>query len=352
MERTSQIGIGLVVLAALAGGVYFKAKQDQKIGTVQTTNAELPAIGATDDLDKISITNADKGEIVLEKKGDKWEVEKPVVAEAHQANVKSLVDNLKELKATDQISQAPSEDMKKDYSFDPAKAVHVVAYKGADKKVDVTFGKSGARGQMAMIGDKPGIYLVSGYSSYLYTRELKGFRNTEIFKFDDANANQLTVENKNGVLSFTKGDKWAGTAKGKPIANLDEEKVKDAIRAFKALNADGFGDGKTPAETGLDNPEAKITISLKDNAGTYKLNVGKVSSGTERYAQKEGDATVYTITSYISDWALAEPSKFEKSKDAGAAKSGPTPMEMPPGLDGMGGMGGLPPGHPDIGHEH
>ena len=38
-----------------------------------TTSADLPEIKAPDDIDKISITNADKGEIVLEKKGDKWD---------------------------------------------------------------------------------------------------------------------------------------------------------------------------------------------------------------------------------------------------------------------------------------
>lgn len=331
MERTGQIGIGLVVLAALAGGVAYKAKQDQKIGSEQSASVELPKFDVPEDLDKISITNAEKGEVVLEKRGDKWEVTKPVTAEAHQANVKSLVDNLKELKATDVISREPSEEQKKDFSFEPTKAVHVVAYKGADKKVDATFGKSGARGQMAMIDDKPSIYLVSGYSSYLYTRELKGWRDTEIFKFDDANASQVTIENKSGTFSFTKGDKWAGTLKGKPIANFDEDKVKDALRAFKNLNADGFGDGKTPEETGLDQPEATVTIALKDGAGTYKLKVGKVSSGTAHYAQKDGDATVYTITSYVSDWALAEPTKFEKSKDAPKSAPAPSPNELPAG---------------------
>ena len=354
MERSTQLWVGVVVLAALGGAVYKVSKDDATKGSATTTSAELPDLKISDDIDKITITNAEKGDTVLEKKGDKWLITKPVEAPANQANVKQLLDNMKELKAKEVIAAAPSDDQKKEFQFEKDKAVHVVAQKGSDKKLDATFGKSGARGQMAMVEGKPGIYVVSGYSSYLYAREPKGWRDTEIFKFDDANASQVTIANKNGTFSFTKGDKWAGTFKDKPIAEFDDEKVKDAVRAFKALNAEDFGDGKSPADTGLDNPEGTVTINLKDNAGKYVLKVGKTSSGTSRYAQKEGDATIFVIPQYTADWALAEPAKFAKSKDAGAGK-GPSPMGMPPGMPpgmqmppGMGdphGGGGDPHGH-------
>jgi hypothetical protein len=180
MERSTQIWIGVVVLAALGGAVYKVSKDDATKGTATTTSADLPEMKASDDIDKISITNAEKGEVVLEKKGAgaeaKWELTKPVKAMANQANVKQLLENMKELKAKEVIAQAPSEDQKKEFLFDKDKAVHVAAWKGADKKLDINFGKSGARGQMAMVEGKPSIYSVNGYSSYLYMRELKGWQ--------------------------------------------------------------------------------------------------------------------------------------------------------------------------------
>jgi hypothetical protein len=302
---------------------------------------------APDDLDKISITNADKGEIVLEKK-DKWVVTKPVQAPANQGNVDQLIKNLKDLKAKEVISASPSEESKKDYDFVPAKAVHVIAYKGGDKKVDLTFGSSGARGQMVMVDGKQGIYSVSGYSSYLYARELKGFRETEIFKFDDQNANGLVIEKKGAkgdkeTFSFTKeGEKWSGTYKGKAIERYDEEKVKDAVRAFKNLSAEDFGDGKTMAETGLAEPDSVVTIQLKDNAGKLVLKVGKVSTGTNRWAMKGDSETIYAIAQSPAEWATAEVSKFQKPLDGGAGDAGKKDapsMMMPPG------MGMMPPGH-------
>ena len=124
--------------------------------------------------------------------------------------------------------------------------MHVVAWRGTDKKLDELFGKSGTAGQLTVISDKPNaVWAVKGYSSYLYAKEPKDFRDKEVLKFDDANASQVTIVNAHGTLSFTKGDKWVGTLEKNPIASFSEDKVKDMLRAYKALNADDFGDGKS-----------------------------------------------------------------------------------------------------------
>ncbi len=321
MERNTQIWIGVVVLAGLAGGVWYKAREDAKIGTSVTTAADLPEVKAPEDTDKLVIKNGEKPEIVLEKKGDKWELTKPVTTPANNTTVKSTIDNLKELKAKEVIIGTPNDDQKKEFEFTPDKQVHIQAFKGSDKKLDAFFGKSGARGQMAMVEGKPAIYAVTGYSSYLYVREPKGWRDQEIFKFDDANVTNVTIEKKKEVYSFTKGDKWAATLDGKPLDRFDEEKMKDMLRSYKGLNAEDFGDGKTPADTGLDEPESKITINLKDNAGKYTLKIGKTASGTSRYAQKEGDPTIFVVAQYLADWGI-DTSKFQKSADAGAGDAG------------------------------
>src|SRR5262249_15117915 len=162
-------------------------------------------------------------EVVLQKEGDKWMVTKPVKATANQASVKSMLDNMKELKAKELIASQADDQLKKDYNLDPAHVLHVVSWKGADKKMDDMFGKTGSRGEMTMVEGKPAIYSTSGFSSYLYNRSASEWRDKEIFKFDDANIVNATIENKNGKFSFTKSDKWAGTFKDKPIERFDEE---------------------------------------------------------------------------------------------------------------------------------
>jgi hypothetical protein len=234
-----------------------------------------------------------------------------------------LLSNFKELKAKEVIARNADDAVKKSYELDTLKAVHVQAWKGGEKKLDNLFGKFGGRGQMMMLADKPDVYAASGYSSYLYTREVKGWRETKIFDFDENNVVSMQLTNKSGAYSFTKGDKgWSATLRGAPLDRFDDDKAKDLVRTYHALNADDFGDGKPVGETGLDAPEATLKFTLKDNAGTYTLAVGKTSTGTARYARKDGDPTIYVIASYVAEWAVAEPSKFQKAAESGAAKGG------------------------------
>jgi hypothetical protein len=346
LTRDKQILIAVVVLAGLGTGVYYQQKKDAKIGVETISSAELPGVSGSEDLDKFEITNGDKGVVVLEKKEEgKWWVTKPVSALGNQTNIKQMIDNFKELKATDLVAANPNEDLKKSYELDTAKAVHVVGYKAGDKKVDEYFGKSGGRGEMMMIEGKPNIYSASGFAVYMYNRDVKGWRDTEIFKFDDATANTAMIENTHGIISFTKAnDAWVGTFNGKPIDRYDDDKVKALLVNYKALNAEDFGDGKSPADTGLDKPEATVTITLKDNAGKFVLKVGKVSTGTSRYARKEGADTVYVIGAMPSEFATTDITKFQKPVDGGVtadAGAPPKPPGMPPHM---------PPGHPPLPH--
>jgi hypothetical protein len=174
-----------------------------------------------------------------------------------------------------------------------------------------------------VLTDKPDhVWAAKGYSSYLYTKDAKDFRFKEILKFDDTNAAQVTINNSHGTLSFTRGDNWVGTVDKKPIPRFDPEKVKDLLRTYKTLNAEDFGDGKSLADTGLDKPEATVSIQLKDNAGKYDLLIGKVSIGTNRWAKRADDDAIYQITNYVSDWALSDKSKYESASDAGAGDAG------------------------------
>ena len=361
MKTEYRIYVALAILALLGGGLFLARKQQKDevaAHSVSAASADMPKIGVPkDDIEKVTkleIKNADKSEVVLEKKGDAWELVKPVSAKANATNVRSLLDNLKELKLKEPIDRSAA--TYEQYDLTDAKAVHVVAHKGGEKAVDLYFGKSGSRGQMVRINGQDGVWVAGGYSSYLYTREPKNWRETSILKFEDANVVQLEVENKNGKLSFSKNEeKWAGTfaprdKKGKLEAaekkweRFDENKVKDMLRAYKNLNAEDFGDEK--ADAGLDNAVENggvVRIVLKDNAGEHIVKVGKTSKGSSRFAQKEGgDGTVYVLSSWSADWAVADRKKFEKSDekkdDKGGDEHGDEHGGMPEGMPGMPGM--------------
>jgi hypothetical protein len=338
MSRDKLIIFGVVILGLLGVLVYRQAKQDESLGAPMASSTDFPTISAADDVDKLEVTNGDKPTVVLERVPDpqasaassdggaatKWMVTQPVRADASQATVKDLLANLKDLKVESQVKLKLDDQVRKDKQLDAAHALHLVASKGGLKKVDETFGKMGVAGTLVVVADKPDlVWAAKGYSSYLYNKEAKDFRDKTIFKFDDANVVEVAITNTHGSLVFKKdGDKWTGSNGKHAIEHLDADKIKDMLRAYKALNADDFGDGKSLADTGLDKPEAVVTFHLKDDSKPLVLDVGRSAIGANRYAKRVDDETIVQVTQFVADWITSDVSKYQAASDAGAPAAG------------------------------
>ncbi|HEY4159861.1 MAG TPA: DUF4340 domain-containing protein [Polyangiaceae bacterium] len=332
LSTEHKLYISLGVLVALGGLLALQSKKDKEEAqsySVAGRAAELPKIEVGEEdvkaIDKIVITKgggADAGapmDIELDKKGEDWALMKPVEATANQANVKSLLDNLKSLKVGEVIDSTKNAYDKLGVSDE--KALHAVFSKGGTTVLDLYFGESGGRGQMTRIAGKDGVYAVKGYSSYLYARDAKGWRDMTIFKFEDTQVASVNIDNENGNFAFTlNGDKWDAKfkkPKGKveALKDFDESKVKDMLRAYKALSADNFAEkGKTAADVGLDKPVATVTLALKDGA-KRELKIGATAEGTSRWALATGSDQIWSVSSWAADWATAEPKKFAKSEE-------------------------------------
>ena len=356
-----KLGIAVVVLVVLGGAFWLqkkKEKEEAQTYTAEKVSEELPKLGVTEDktkaIDKIVIHQAgqDGGapkDVTLAKEGDKWMVEKPVKAEANQTNVKSLLDNLKTLEVKESID--PSKDAYAKYELTDDTALHATFQAGKDTVADLYFGESGSRGQMTRIAGHDGVYSVKGYSSFLYARDVKDWRDRTVFKFDDKKVKAITITNEHGEYLFAKdGDKWtakfkkAKTPMATALKDFEESKVKDAINAYKGLNADGFGEGKSLSDVGLETPGATITFELSDGA-KKTLAFGASAEGTSRWAKTGESDEILSIGSWAADWAFAEPKKFTKADDS--EKKKPPSMGGRPGGMQLGGMpGGMPGGHP------
>ncbi len=333
MKQEHKLYAGVAILVALGIGVYTARSGARKEAEQHhvTAAADLPTVKLSkEDADKITkfvIKNADKGEVTLQKKGDNWELTKPLSAPANQANIKSLVENIQKIELSALIAQG-TETYKK-YELDGEKSVHAQAFKGDEKVLDVFFGKSGSRGQMARVAGTDAVYAAKGYSSYQWAREIKNWRDTEILKFEDGNAISVEIENPNGKFSFTKqDDEWAGSfyprgdngklaAKAKDWELFDGGKVKNMLRAYKNLKASDFAE--KGADTGVDEPLTHggvVRIKLKDDTGDFTVKLGKTQEGSNRYAVQEGgDGTVYVVSSWAADWATAEAEKYQKAEE-------------------------------------
>jgi hypothetical protein len=359
MNTETKLYVALGVLGVLGGGLYLQNKKEAEVAASHTLSgqaATLPKIDIKDEdikaIDKIVLNKAgeDGGapvDIELTRTGEDWKLTKPVDAKANQANVKSLLDNLKTLKVAEQIDATTASYAK--YGVSDDKGLHAVFSKGNGVVLDARFGENGGRGQMTRLAGREGVFAVKGYSSYLYARDAKGWRDLTLFKFEEGDVTAATIRNEHGTFSFTKdGENWKGKLEkpkgtAEPIKDFDDAKVKDFVRAYKALNADGFAEkGKTPTDVGLEKPLASVQLTLKDGA-KREVSVGATAEGSSRWVKVSGSDDIWSISSWAADWAMAEPKKFQKDKDkdkkADAPPAGGMPAGMPPGMGAPHGMG-------------
>jgi Domain of unknown function (DUF4340) len=385
MDTNKKLYIALALLAALGGGIYLQNKKEKAVTlahSYEAKNADLPAIPDAEKrkgIDTIELTRPPEKDdkktdeakaeekadekaaeaagvgktesVTLKKKGEEaWELTSPLTYTASASNVKSLLENLDKLKVSERISSTAADYEK--YGLTDDKAIHAVFKQGTEVVFDAYFGETGSRGQMVRFAGKDGVYALKGYSKYIYNRDLNGWRDKAIFKFDDKAAAKVTIENEHGTFLFEKaGDKWSGkhkeskpAAQAKDIPEFKPSKVDDLVRAFKGLNASSFADGKTPAEVGLDKPLATLTIELTGGSGKYVVQTGGISEGTSRWILANTSPQIFGVSSWTADWTTAEVSKFQEKKDdknkkdEGAAPEGEEPEDAPaiqmPGHDG------------------
>jgi hypothetical protein len=377
MTSDKKLYIAAGVLAVLALGLFMQKrvqKREEATYSYTAINANLPKLELTDEQKKAisSVTieqpvgDAGKpAKILLAKQGEDWELTEPIKAKANKSNVDSLLDNLKEIKVSEQISSG--KDSYAQYDVSDEKAVHVSVKQGETVLFDLYFGQGGSRGQMMRIAGKDGVFAAKGYSSYLYGRSLKDWRDLTLTKFEDTKVKSVSIENENGVFEFTTIAKKDGEKKDEPadanktewngkwkktkagalstIERFDSSKVNDLVRTYKSLTALDFAQNKTAAELGLDKPTATVTFVLDD--GAHKIvRVGNTGSSSDRWAQVEGISDFYTIAQYSADWVTSKVDKYQKpdeKKDKKDKKSGGS--APPPGMPPMG-MQGMPPGMP------
>jgi hypothetical protein len=366
LSTENKLYISLGVLAVLGGALFLQNKketQEAQSYTLSGQAAALPKIELSDDdlkkVDKITLSKPASGDagapidVELTKTGEDWKLTKPIDAAANQANVKSLLDNLKTLKVSELIDSGKANYSKFELSDD--KALHAVFSKGNGVALDLYFGESGGRGQMTRIGGKDGVYASKGYSSYLYARDVKGWRDMTLWKFEENDVTNVTIENEHGSFAFafdkgkaTKDEfKPAKDGSAEPIKDYDDSKPVDLLRAYKALSADNFADAsKTVADVGLDKPLATLVISLKDGA-KREIKFGSTAEGTSRWAKVSGNDQIWSVSSWAAEWATAEPKKFQKAAPADAKKPGSSDADHPNAkhFTAGGKPGGAPP-HP------
>src|SRR5579863_4281856 len=148
-------------------------------------------------------------EITMERSGSGWELTAPIAGEASGAKVSEAIQNLETLRLWKQLDAGTG--YYAQYDLTPDKALHIVAWRGAAKVVDLFCGKGSTDGQLVRLPDRDGMFALvnwgpQGYSGFLFTRALHDWRETSIFNFAPDRVVGVELSNATGDLTFAKID--------------------------------------------------------------------------------------------------------------------------------------------------
>jgi len=226
----------------------------------------------TDEVKSIDLQSG-KIQWKAEKDGDEWFLKKPLESLVEKSEITGLLSSLSDLKAKEFVSEAKKEEEIAEYALD--KPEHEVTLNlplenqtvrfSINKKEDKTYATTSLSSKIVEVEDT--ILETLG-------KNPGELREKEVADFYSWEARKIQVKKKDlSVTAVKDGDnQWHFDNEEGEAA--DKEKIESLIRKIENLEAEEFIDPPfKPAEYGLENPRATITISVKDDDETEDITV-------------------------------------------------------------------------------
>jgi hypothetical protein len=269
-------------------GAYAKLANDGKVVTV-TTTVKTSLDKRPDDLrDKRLLTfDADKlSRVELAAKGpavefgkngqNEWQIVKPRPLRADGSAVDGLVSKLKDAKMD--LSEA---DAAKQFAAATKVATVTVTDAGGTQTMEIRRDKD--KNVFAKSSAVEGVYKANADLADGVDKGVDDFRNKKVFDFGFSDPSRVEVKG----TGYTKaGDKW--TANGKTMDNASVQNLIDKLRDLAATKFAEKGGG-----------EPVLAASVVSNNGKRNEKVSISKQGTQYFAQRDGEPSIYELDSKV-----------------------------------------------------
>jgi Domain of unknown function (DUF4340) len=333
--NNKRLPIAIIALVGVAGAFVATRRAHEPEATPEKPKVTLPAV-KRDEVTSITIEQAQKPTITLEKGEGGWLVKAPVGAKADQAAVDSMLDKL-----SDWSVQSVAATHKENYAkleVDPEHAIHVVARAKEATVADVFLGATKSSGTMLRVSGQEPVLAVKGSLRWAFDKDVTSVRDRVITDLAPEELTALSVRSEKGTFRFEKGEKEWAQAKGeKPLKAFAADKVQSLATAFAHLRASGFADeAATPQSTGLEPAATELSLTTKDGKTVTLVRGALVPDGTDYYLRASGSDVLYRVSKYTGDRMGPDAAAFAPAENKPAG--GP-----PPGMQPVAGGGNLPP---------
>lgn len=270
-----------------------------------------------------------KGDVVLTKVDGDWEIEQPTAYRADGNAVRALLSTVRNVRATDFASDAPSDTDLASYGLAPPQ--HQLVLSGGDgKEVRLLVGTETDQGLYVKTGDRPTTFIVGKWLSRDLGKGVNDLRDKTVLSFDPGAATAVEVaRGDGGYYTLRSADgKWT-------LADSDQIVDAATVGAFIGALSHLSGNqilGDSPADVttyGLASPALAINVKGKDGVliGSIRVGTSTPNPPTTEYAVKrEDDATVFQLRD-------AQFKQLDKKPASFVAAPTPAPGEIDLGAE-------------------
>jgi len=276
-----------------------------------------------DEITRIALRGPD-GDVILAKADGAWRIEQPAAHAADASAVRSLMSTVRNLRATDFASDAPSEADLATYGLDqPQRQLTFVAADGTETRLLV--GKEGEPGLYVKAGDRPTAFIVGKWATRDLSKGVNDLRDKTVLSFEPGAATTIEVARADGgTFTLRSADgKWTIAGSDQPV---DDAAVGTFVGALSKLSGSQVLGDVPPADLaayGLATPDLMIRVTGKDDvligtvrAGSYTPN----PPATEYTLKRDDQPTVFGVRDFQFQQLDKKPADFVAAPPAPAAE--------------------------------
>jgi hypothetical protein len=265
-----------------------------------------------DDITRVALRGPD-GDVIVAKADGNWMIEQPTSLRADGNAVRTLLSTVRNMRATEFASDAPSDADLVNYGLqDPQRQLVLTAANGAETRVLV--GKETDQGLYLKAGDRPTAFIVGKWASRDLSKGVNDLRDKTVLSFDPGAATAVDVTRSDGGL-FTlqsKDGKWS-------LADSDQAVDDGAVMAYVGTlshlsGAQVLGDATDLETYGLANPTLNIAVKGKDGVLIGAVRAGSRSGntppGTQYTIKREDNPTIFEIRDFQFKQLDKKPAEF------------------------------------------
>jgi hypothetical protein len=217
---------------------------------------------------KVSLTQGD-AKIELEQAEGAWQMVAPVATIAQASAVTAILDRFEDLRIEERaLPGSPA-----DYGLDGEKRIEVRLQQLDGTAFTVYVGEDAPVGykSYAQVPGDESVHTLSSQVHGLVSKSADEFRGRDLLSFSPPSAERVRIVQGDREIVYRHDE--TGWWIGDTGPRASEKQISDYLAIVSGFKVERFLDGVKPADLGLDDPAASVTI--KDAGGSQTLRIGQ-----------------------------------------------------------------------------